>query len=73
MVRPSFRGFTTIRMLVYDTWGTLVYEEEGTSLEGWNGFINEKPAENGNYIMYVNGITFFGQEIKKSTSITILK
>ena len=73
VVRPSFRGFTTIRMLVYDTWGTLVYEEEGTSLEGWNGFINEKPAENGNYIMYVNGITFFGQEIKKSTSITILK
>ena len=73
VVRPSFRGFTTIRMLVYDTWGTLVYEEEGTSLEGWNGFINEKPAENGNYIMYVNGITFFGQEIKKSTSITLLK
>ena len=73
VIRPSFRGFTTIRMLVYDTWGTLVYEEEGTSLEGWNGFINEKPAENGNYIMYVNGITFFGQEIKKSTSITILK
>ncbi|MDB0039732.1 PKD domain-containing protein [Polaribacter sp.] len=73
VIRPSFRGFTTIRMLVYDTWGTLVYEEEGSSLEGWNGFINEKPAENGNYIMYVNGITFFGQEIKKSTSITILK
>jgi gliding motility-associated-like protein len=73
VVRPLFRGFTSIKMSVYDTWGSLVYFEQGTSLKGWNGFINDKPTENGNYIMYVHGITFFGKEIKKSTSITILK
>ena len=68
-----FRGFTSIRMSIFDTWGVLVYFEEGTLLEGWNGFVNDKTAENGNYIMYVDGITFFGKEVKKSTPITLLK
>jgi gliding motility-associated-like protein len=73
VIRPLFRGFTSIKMSIFDTWGTLVYFEEGTSLEGWNGFVNDKPAENGNYIMYIDGITFFGKEVKKGTSITLLK
>ena len=73
VLRPLFRGFTSIRMSIFDTWGVLVYFEEGTALEGWNGFVNDKTAENGNYIMYVDGITFFGKEVKKSTSITLLK
>ena len=73
VLRPLFRGFTSIRMSIFDTWGVLVYFEEGTLLEGWNGFVNDKTAENGNYIMYVDGITFFGKEVKKSTPITLLK
>ena len=73
VLRPLFRGFTSIRMSIFDTWGVLVYFEEGTALEGWNGFVNDKTAENGNYIMYVDGITFFGKEVKKSTPITLLK
>ena len=73
VIRPSFKGFTSIKMSIYDTWGVLLYSEEGTTLSGWNGFITKNPAENGNYVIYVSGITFFGQEIKKSTSITLLK
>ena len=73
VIRPSFKGFTSIKMSIYDTWGVRLYFEEGTTLTGWNGFIKENPAENGNYIMYVSGRTFFGKEIKQSTSITLLK
>jgi hypothetical protein len=60
-------------MSIYDTWGTLVYFEKGLILEGWKGDIRGNPAENGNYIMYVKGITFYGQEVKESSTITLLK
>jgi len=72
-IRPSYRGFTDLKMTIYDTWGTTVYSEEGINLKGWNGLISGKPAENGNYIMFVRGITFYGKEIIKSSSVTLLK
>ena len=72
-IRPSYRGFTNIRMTIYDTWGTTVYQEEGVNLKGWNGLINGKPAENGNYVMVVQGTTFYEKEIIKSSPVTLLK
>jgi len=60
-------------MTIYNTWGTVVYKEEGVDLIGWNGFIDGKPAENGNYVMHVSGITFFKKQITKSSPITLLK
>ena len=60
-------------MSIYDTWGTLLYFEEGTNLVGWDGFIRNIPAENGNYILYVKALTNSGKEITRSTSITLIK
>ena len=72
-IRPSHRGFTSLSMIIYDTWGTTIYTEEGLDLKGWNGFADDKPAENGNYVMLVKGITFFGKEIIISSPVTLLK
>jgi len=72
-IRPLFVCMQKVQMSIYDTWGALVYFEEGTDLEGWNGFIRDLPAENGNYIMYVKGFPFNGNEIIKSTPITLIK
>ncbi len=72
-MRPSFVGFIDLKMTIYNTWGTVVYSEEGLNLKGWNGFIGDKPAENGNYIMVVNGVTFYKKDISKSSPVTLLK
>ena len=72
-IRPNFNGFTEIEMNIYNTWGVLVYTEKGTSLKGWNGTIKDTPAENGNYMMVVNGITFHNKAITSSTPVTLLK
>ena len=72
-IKPYYRGFSNIEMTIYNTWGTVVYKEEGVDLIGWNGFIDGKPAENGNYVMHVSGITFFKKQITKSSPITLLK
>jgi gliding motility-associated-like protein len=72
-IRPSYLGFTELKMMIYDTWGTVVYSEEGLNIKGWNGLIGDKPAENGNYIMVVNGMTFYQKEITKSSPIILLK
>ena len=72
-IRPNFNGFTEIEMAIYDHWGTLIYFEKGSTLKGWNGTIKNTPAENGNYIMVVKGLTFYQKEIKSTTPVTLLK
>jgi gliding motility-associated-like protein len=73
VIRPSYRGFITLEMTIYDTWGTSVYYEKNINLNGWNGTINGLPAENGNYVMVIRGLTFYKKEILTSTPLTLLK
>jgi len=72
-VRPVFFGLESIEMNVFNTWGELVYHEEGLGLRGWDGSLNGKPAENGNYVMSITGITFYGKEIKLIGPITLIR
>ena len=72
-MRPACKGFKHVKMYIYDTWGAQVYFEEGSELNGWNGMIGNRPAENGNYVMVVKGITFYDREVTNSSPITLLK
>jgi gliding motility-associated-like protein len=72
-IRPNFNGFIEVEMNIYDSWGTLVFYEKGITLQGWNGLIKNAPAENGNYIMVVKGLTFYKKEIITTTPVTLLK
>ncbi|NVJ89398.1 MAG: gliding motility-associated C-terminal domain-containing protein, partial [Flavobacteriaceae bacterium] len=72
-IRPLFSCMQNVKMYIYDTLGTLVYFEEGSDLKGWDGYIKNIPAENGNYLMFVNALTFNGQEIKKHTPILLIR
>ena len=73
--RPVYYGFVEINLEVFDTWGTLIYFEkaEKNKLNGWDGRINGKPAENGNFIYQVSGKTFNGESVTKNGPFTLLR
>lgn len=62
--KPVFKGLSTIKMEVFNTWGGLLYSEKGTSLQGWTGEINNRFVESGNYYYKVVVTTFYGDEIE---------
>jgi gliding motility-associated-like protein len=72
---PVYFGFTEITLKVFDTWGTLIFIEEATTsrLKGWNGNINGKPGENGNYIFQVSGKAFNDDLVTKNGPFTLLR
>jgi gliding motility-associated-like protein len=74
-IRPATLCFEEVKMFVYDTLGSLIYVEtgDGGTLTGWNGKIDGKPAENGNYIIVVEAVTFTGKEININGPITLIK
>ena len=62
-------------MQIFDTWGNLIYNEESTSneLNGWNGRINGKDGENGNYFYQISGNTHTDEKFSKNGPFTLIK
>jgi gliding motility-associated-like protein len=72
-IRPVYKCMDKMEMSVYDTWGSLLYFEEDTDLKGWDGTINGKEAENGNYIIVVRATTFAGKDLFINGPVTLIK
>ena len=70
---PEFLGLNEIQFAVYDTWGALIYSELGDKIRGWDGKINNKEAENGNYYYKISGKTFYGKMIKDQGAFVLIK
>ncbi|WP_338409261.1 PKD domain-containing protein, partial [uncultured Flavobacterium sp.] len=71
--RPVTKGLKQIRMDIYDTSGSLIYSESGDVLSGWDGTIQSKLAENGNYNCMVSAVTFYGTVIYESQTFILIQ
>ena len=70
---PASEGLSSLKMSIYDTWGNLIYYEEGDAIGGWDGKIKGIPAENGNYYYKISGITFYNKVVEKNGPFILLK
>ena len=72
-IKPIHKSFSEIEMTIYNSWGTIVYYEKGLNFNGWNGLIKGLPAENGNYVMVVKGLTFYKGVVIETAPFTLIK
>jgi gliding motility-associated-like protein len=68
--RPSQEGLEELQFSVYDSWGSLIYSEEGEVIAGWDGTMNDRNTENGNFYYKFTGKTFYGKEIATEGTFT---
>jgi len=73
--RPVYLGMKEVRLEIYDTWGGLLYAESSTTnvFIGWDGTVNGKPIENGNYIYQLTATARNDLEIQQSGPFTLIK
>ena len=72
-IRPVYNCMENVQLSIYDTWGALIFSETGDDIYGWDGTINGKPSENGNYIIVVRAETWNGKIIDVNGPITLIK
>ncbi|WP_333696365.1 PKD domain-containing protein [Flavobacterium sp.] len=71
--RPVTRFLKSVKMDVYDSWGSVIYSETGDSLVGWDGKIKGIHAENGNYYAVVTAETFYGRIFQQNQTFVLIK
>ncbi|NRD19825.1 gliding motility-associated C-terminal domain-containing protein [Winogradskyella eckloniae] len=70
---PVFIGLSSLELSIYDTWGSLIYNEKGDALRGWDGMVKEEEAENGNYYYTFSAKTFYGNQVKQQGAFIYIK
>ena len=72
-IRPVYACVNDIEMNIYDTFGSLIYYENNLELNGWDGTLNGKLAENGNYLIVVKGTSVYNEEINLRGVFVLLR
>ncbi|SCX98270.1 gliding motility-associated C-terminal domain-containing protein [Nonlabens sp. Hel1_33_55] len=68
--KPVQEGLEDLKFEVYDTWGSTIYSEQGETIAGWNGVINDRNSENGNFYYKFSALTFYGTEVVSEGTFT---
>ncbi len=63
--RPRLLGLEKVQLLIFNTWGEVIFNTEDVNTPGWDGTIRGKPAENGNYVYKLVGLSFNGLKVER--------
>lgn len=63
--RPRMLGLTKAQLLIYNTWGEIIFNTEDLETKGWDGTIKGRKAENGNYVYKIIGLSFNGLKVER--------
>ncbi|KEO75534.1 T9SS C-terminal target domain-containing protein [Anditalea andensis] len=70
---PKMRGVSSYEMLIFNTWGDLIYEMNSMEDPGWDGTLNGKLAPNGNYVYKGTFNTVDGKQVKRTGVFTLIR
>ncbi len=71
--KPEYKGMEKILIAIYDTWGNLVYFEEGSEIIGWDGLVKGRNTENGNYHYVIYAFPLEGEKIELNGLFALIK
>lgn len=70
---PKQKGLIRIELLIFNTWGDLIFRTEDIETEGWDGTLNGKLLDAGLYVYRVNGVTTDGEEVRESGKFRLIR
>jgi gliding motility-associated-like protein len=71
--RPAFLGLIEVQFSIFNTWGEVIFSTTDLETKGWNGYVKGLPAENGNYIYKISGVTENGLRVQRDGIFALIK
>jgi gliding motility-associated-like protein len=70
---PKQKGLISLELLIFNTWGELIFQTEDLNTLGWDGTLNGKLLDAGIFIYRVNGETTDGEIVKESGKFRLIR
>ncbi len=70
---PKQKGLVKFELLVFNTWGELIFRSEDLETEGWDGTLDGKLLGAGVYAYRINGTATDGEQVKESGKFRLIR
>ncbi|PZX48962.1 PKD domain-containing protein [Algoriphagus chordae] len=70
---PKFKGLVSGQLLIFNTWGDLIFETDDLSSDGWDGKLEGKLMDAGIYIYRYNGVATDGEKVTKAGKFKLIR
>ncbi|WP_111671927.1 PKD domain-containing protein [Algoriphagus litoralis] len=70
---PKQKGLVSFELLIFNTWGELIFQTEDLNTLGWDGTLNGKLLDAGIFVYRVNGETTDAEMVKESGKFRLIR
>jgi hypothetical protein len=70
---PKHKGLAELELLIFNTWGELLFRTDDLETEGWDGYLNGKLLDAGVFVYRINGASVDGEVIKESGKFRLIR
>ncbi|WP_157373443.1 PKD domain-containing protein [Algoriphagus terrigena] len=70
---PKQKGLVNFELLIFNTWGELIFRSEDLETEGWDGTLEGKLLDAGVYAYRINGIATDGEKVVDSGKFRLIR
>lgn len=70
---PKQKGLVSFELLIFNSWGELIFSTNDLQTEGWDGKLNGKLLDAGVFVYRINGVTIDGEEVKESGKFRLIR
>ncbi|GAB3233418.1 PKD domain-containing protein [Algoriphagus aestuariicola] len=70
---PKYKGLVKFELLVFNTWGELIFRTEDLDTEGWDGTLEGKLLDAGVFAYRINGVATDGEQVRESGKFRLIR
>ncbi|RIW13753.1 PKD domain-containing protein [Algoriphagus lacus] len=70
---PKFKGLVQFELLVFNTWGELIFKTSDLETEGWDGTLEGRLQDAGIFVYRIEGIATDGEKVSESGKFRLIR
>lgn len=70
---PKFKGLASGELLIFNTWGDLIFQTDDLKTEGWDGKLNGELLDAGFYIYRYDAVAIDGEKVTKAGKFKLIR
>lgn len=70
---PKFKGLVQLDLMVFNTWGELIFRSNDLKTQGWDGFLNGKLLDAGVFVYKIEGLASDGTPVSESGKFRLIR
>jgi len=70
---PKYKGLTGIELLIFNTWGELIFQTADLNTIGWDGTLEGKLMDAGVFVYRFNGVSTDGEKVSEAGKFNLIR